>query len=558
MRQREKLLLVALDSKYIHSNLAVRYLKAYMKDVPMEIKIKEYTINDRIENILPNIMEENADIIAFSCYIWNIEIVKKLTKLIKLVDNDVEIIYGGPEVSYDAKNTLLNSPCDIVMEGEGEETFKEYIYNRINDINLPIKGLYKKNIDGIIYGGKRQLMNMENLVFPYDPEGLPDNKIIYYEASRGCPFSCKYCLSSTTHGVRFLPIERVKRELKFFIDNDINLVKFVDRTFNCNPKFAEEIWEYIISLDTACTFHFEISADILTENGIEILKKSPKGRIQFEIGVQTTNPKVLKNINRDADYNKIKKFSLKLKEHTTVKQHLDLIAGLPEEDFSSFRDSFNEIYLLSPEEIQLGFLKVLKGSPMEQEAKTYGIVYSPYPPYEVLKTSMLSFEEVQILKRVEEMVSKYNNSSKYNCLIHKLVDSFNNPFDFFLKLSIFYKDMQWDLASTSLFKSYTNLIYFNKKYDFIKEDLFKDLVKFEILNNNKNKILPEELKGNIAKEELSSIKEEILKKEKTDFKFYHIEKFSYDIRKYLKEDVILKKETYILFKQNTINQYILL
>lgn len=556
MKEKEKLLLVALDSKYIHSNLAIRYLKAYMKDVPMEIKIKEYTINDRIENIFPNIMEEKADIIAFSCYIWNIEIVRKLTELIKLVDNKVEIIYGGPEVSYDAKNTLLSSPCDVVIEGEGEETFKEYMQCRTQGIDKPICGLYKKNNENIIYGGKRELMNMENLIFPYEAENLPDNRIIYYEASRGCPFSCKYCLSSTTHGVRFLPIERVKRELKFFVDNNINLVKFVDRTFNCSPKFAEEIWEYIISLDTSCTFHFEISADILTQKGIEILKKSPKGRIQFEIGVQTTNPKVLKNINRNADYSEIKRFSMELKENTNIKQHLDLIAGLPEEDFLSFKESFNEIYKLSPEEIQLGFLKVLKGSPMEQEAKSHGIVYSPYPPYEVLKTANLSFEELQILKRVEEMVSKYNNSSKYINIMDKLINYFQSPFDIFLKLSKMYKDMQWDLAGTSLFQSYTNLIYFNKSYGFIEDEIFRDLVKFEILNKNKNKILPEELKGSITKEELKDIKEEILKKEKIDFKFYHTEKFSYDIVKYIKDNVVLKKTTYILFKQNTIENYI--
>ncbi len=290
-----KVLLVAINSKYIHSNLALRYLRANTEDLNYECALKEFTINDRKENILEKIIMEKADLVAFSCYIWNLEYVEELANLIKLIKPSTEIVFGGPEVSYDSESFLRKVPGEYVIEGEGEETFREFIKCKIVNKSLDrVKGLYIKTLNGIEYTGERHNISMNSVVFPYKKEEDLKNKIVYYEASRGCPFKCKYCLSSTLHGVRFHDIERVKKEIKFLVDKNVKLIKFVDRTFNCNHKFAMGIWEYILNLDTDATFHFEISADLLTKEELEILSKGKEGRIQFEVGVQTTNNEVLK------------------------------------------------------------------------------------------------------------------------------------------------------------------------------------------------------------------------------------------------------------------------
>ena len=384
-----KVVLVGINSQYFHSNLAIRYLKAFNKDLNCEIILKEFTINDRKENIVKELYKENADMIGFSTYIWNVTLVKEISELLKIINENIEIFYGGPEVSYDPIEILKEFSGDYIIEGEGEETFREFLIeklkNRGNEKLLEIKGLYTKVDNEIIYGGKRPLMNMNNLVFPYEEDEDLRNKIAYYEGSRGCPFMCSYCLSSTTHGVRFLDIDRVKRELKYFVDKDVALVKFVDRTFNCNHKFAKEIWSYLIECGGNTTFHFEISADLLTKEEIEILSKAPKDKFQFEVGVQTTNNEVLRNINRFVNYENIKEKVDEIKKYKNIKQHLDLIAGLPGEDLDSFIKSFNDVYYIEPEEIQLGFLKLLKGSKMREESEKWGIKASPYPPYEILK-----------------------------------------------------------------------------------------------------------------------------------------------------------------------------
>ncbi|MCJ7687984.1 MAG: B12-binding domain-containing radical SAM protein, partial [Clostridiaceae bacterium] len=327
-----KVILVGINAKYIHSNLAVRYLKSYTEDLDYECGIMEFSINDKIDRILEEILRKKPDIVAFSCYIWNIHYVKKVASLIKLVDSKIEILYGGPEVSYDSETFLKEQPGDYVIEGEGEVTYSEFINWKIasasdaktnseNKNNIRnILGLYYKNNGIIGYNGKRSLMDMDEIIFPYSDEELR-NKIVYYEASRGCPFNCKYCLSSTTHGVRFLNTERVKRELKFLIDKEVRLIKFVDRTFNCNSKFALEIWEYLINIDTDITFHFEISADILNRQELDVLAKAPKGRFQFEVGVQTTNPIILNNINRFVNFNDIKEMVEELEGMKNINQH---------------------------------------------------------------------------------------------------------------------------------------------------------------------------------------------------------------------------------------------
>ncbi|MGN0027426.1 MAG: DUF4080 domain-containing protein, partial [Clostridium sp.] len=427
-----KILLTALNSKFVHSNLAVRYLKAFTKEMNYQCKIREFSINDREEKILEEIIKERPNVVAFSTYIWNIEMIRRLSNLIKLVDESIEIVYGGPEVSYDSQNILKELNGEYIIEGEGEKTYREFVEYKLGERDIKsIRGLYYKENGEVYSNGKRPLMNMNEVVFPYEEDENLDNKIVYYEASRGCPFNCKYCLSSTTHGVRFLDVERVKKELKYFIDKEVRLVKFVDRTFNCNHKFTMAIWEFLINQETKTQFHFEISADILKEAELELLRKAPKDRFQFEVGVQTTNDEVLNKINRFVNFSDIKEKVDELLKIRNIKQHLDLIAGLPGEDYNSFKKSFNDVYSIAPEEIQLGFLKLLRGSSMREEAQEYGMKYSPYPPYEILKTKDISYEELIKLKKVEEMVDKYYNSQKFNNRIKYFVNKFDTPFDFY-------------------------------------------------------------------------------------------------------------------------------
>ena len=436
-----KVLLTAINSKYIHSNLAIRYLRSFTKDLDYEGKIKEFTINDREERILEEIIREKPDIVAFSTYIWNIEMISRLSNLIKKVDSNIEILYGGPEVSFDSRTFLKENVGDYVIEGEGEKTYRDFVLYKLGQMELDrVRGLHYKKNGKVNSNEKRPLMNMDEIVFPYEEDEDLSNKIVYYEASRGCPFNCKYCLSSTSHGVRFLNIDRVIKELKYFIDKQVRLVKFVDRTFNCNHKFAMAIWEYLINADTDTQFHFEISADILKDEEIELLSKAPEGRFQFEVGVQTTNDDVLRNINRFVNFSDIKEKVEELMSIKNIKQHLDLIAGLPGEDYKSFIRSFNDVYSIRPEEIQLGFLKLLKGSSMREEAELYGMEYSPYPPYEILKTNLVSYEEMLKLKKVEEMVDKYYNSGKFNHIIKYFENKFESPFEFYYKLGMFFEN----------------------------------------------------------------------------------------------------------------------
>ncbi|MBB6632187.1 DUF4080 domain-containing protein [Clostridium algidicarnis] len=547
-----KVLLVGINSKYIHSNLAIRYLKAFTKDLNFHCDTKEYTINERIENIVPSIMEEKADIIAFSTYIWNLEYVTKISKIIKLIDPSIEIIYGGPEVSYDGEEFLLNNSGDYVIEGEGEETFREFIKRKMGIIEENhIKGLYEKKSGNIIYGGKRPLMDMNKLVFPYEEDEDLVNKIVYFEGSRGCPFNCKYCLSSTIHGVRFLNTERVKRELEFLIKKDVKLIKFVDRTFNCNSKFSMEIWEFLSNINTTATFHFEISADILKREEIELLSKAPKGRFQFEVGVQTTNDEVLKNINRNVNFSDIKEKIEELQSIKNIKQHLDLIAGLPGEDYESFKRSFNDVYSIKPEEVQLGFLKLLKGAPMTQEADKWGMVYSPYPPYEILKTDKISYEKMTELKYLEAMVDKYYNSQKFVNVIKYFEKRFENPFEFFNTLAMFYKEKGYFKRNLSSVEYYKVFIEFNEevvKCSYEDELLLKEIVKFDYMRFNKKKWLPMFLNRNISKKDDKKLKEYIKTNYSRD-KNYHGEAYEIDIIKYISCGKFDKNKSYLLYDE---------
>lgn len=567
MMKKLKVLLVGINSQYVHSNLAVRYLKAYTKDLDYDPVIKEFSINDRIERVLEEMMIEKPNIVAFSCYVWNSEMVRNLSKLIKLVDDDIEIIYGGPEVSFDGRDFLSKNEGEYLIEGEGEATFRDLMKYKIKESNplseeslgdiRHIQGLFYKKDKEIFYGGVRNNIDLNKIVFPYDEEDNLDNKIVYYEASRGCPFRCKYCLSSVDRKTRFRDIEKVRKELRYFIDKKVKLVKFVDRTFNCDEKFASDIWSFLIEQDTKTKFHFEISANILTNNQVEILSKAPKGRFQFEVGVQTTNNEILKNINRYIDFKEIAKKVKEIKNSNNISQHLDLISGLPGEDLKSFINSFNEVYSIGPEEIQLGFLKILKGSPMMEEKDKWGMKYSPYAPYEILKTKDISYEELLILKKVEAMVDKYYNSGKFNTVLKYFEMNFETPFNFYYALGMFFDEKGYFSRNISNADYYGVFLEFNSEK--LKKDsrILKNIIKYDYLMFNKKKWIPEFLERENDKKLNKEMRERVLKLNlDIDKNRLHLEKYNIDILEFIRTGEVLNKEIYLAYDENNIEKII--
>lgn len=491
-----KILLVAINAKYIHTNLAVYNLQAYAKQYGKEIEVVEFTINHQQDYILEEIYKKKPDVIAFSCYIWNFQYVKEITADLAKLLPKLSIWLGGPEVSYDTA-LLLKDMKQVkgIMYGEGEKTLLELACHYIDsNIELTkIKGLvFRNNANELIENSPRELMNLDEIPFCYSDLKQFEHKIIYYETSRGCPFSCSYCLSSIDKKVRFRNTEMVKQELKFFIDHKVPQVKFVDRTFNCNPKHSRAIWEYLIEQDNKITnFHFEISADLLKEEDMAIMSKMRPGLIQLEIGVQSTNEKTIKEIERTMDFSDLKKVVEKINGFKNIHQHLDLIAGLPYEGYESFRNSFNDVYTLSPEQLQLGFLKVLKGSKMHAYANEYGIVYRFNPVYEVLYTKWLSHDELLRIKRVEEMVELYYNSNQFTKTLSVLVQAFETAFDLYQALGDFYEDMGYTAQSPSRITRYHILLDFAKRYDEKNEDLYKELLLFDLYLRENLKSRPE-------------------------------------------------------------------
>lgn len=439
-----KILLVAINAKYIHSNLAVYSLRAYTKDCENTVKIANFTINNLTEDIVRGIYEESPDVVAFSTYIWNVEYVKKVAWQIKQVMPQAKIWLGGPEVSYEPENFMRENPwADILMLLEGEETFRELVENKIPCAY--IKGIVYRNGEDIIKNPYREPMDIDRLVFPYEDLGEFENRIIYYESSRGCPFSCSYCLSSIEKSVRFKSLDIVKREIKFFIDNKVPQVKFVDRTFNCSHARTKELWKFITDNDNGITnFHFEISADLMDDEEIELISHMREGLIQLEIGVQSTYEPTIKEIRRTMRLERLYEVVRRINTFGNTLLHLDLIAGLPYEGIETFKKSFNDVYALKPSELQLGFLKVLKGSYMHEKADEYGIKYTLSPPYEVLSTRWLSYADILILKRIEDVVENYYNSGQYKHTVSYLETLFDTPYELYEAVSQYYtKNSLW-------------------------------------------------------------------------------------------------------------------
>ena len=483
-----KILLAACNAKYIHSNLAVYNLKSCSGEYSSRVVVKEYTINQIRDDILKDIYLEQPDVVCFSCYIWNISFVRELVPDLKKILPQVELWAGGPEVSYDAVEFLKKNPAFFgVMVGEGEETFHElagYYIERKPETLSGIRGVaFRDENKGrdVVHTGWRELMDLSKVPFAYSNLTEFKNRIIYYESSRGCPFSCSYCLSSIDKKLRFRDIELVKNELQFFIDNKVPQVKFVDRTFNCKHDHAMAIWRYITEHDNGITnFHFEISADLLREEELALMKTMRPGLIQLEIGVQSTNPQTIKAIRRTMDFEKLKGIVEQIHGFGNIHQHLDLIAGLPYEGYDSFHKSFCDVYALRPEQFQLGFLKVLKGSHMMEMTGEYQILYKDREPYEVLSTAWLTYGEILRLKMVESMVEVYYNSGQFKHTLVFLEQYFEDPFRMYEALGRFYEKKGYSEISHSRMRRYEILMEFAGEQKEIPLEALSDVMLLDL------------------------------------------------------------------------------
>lgn len=507
-----RILLASINAKYIHSSLATRSIQVYAEQTAnIQTQRKEFTINQQPSLLLREIYEFHPDVLGFSCYIWNISMVLDLVEEIKKILPETVVFLGGPEVSFDADNLLTKCRADFVIRGEGEKTFVQAMESlQKNGDYSSVPGVtYRDNEGRIVENPPQTPLQLDEIPFVYSDEDMEQfkNKIIYYESSRGCPYRCAYCLSSVEKGVRFLSLERTFHDLQFFLDHKVPQVKFVDRSFNCNPRHALAIWNYLAEHDNGITnFHCEINGDTLDQEAVDFLQTVRKGLFQFEIGIQTTNPDTLEQIHRKNDFDRIADIVGKLQKNNNIHLHLDLIAGLPQEDYQSFGASFNQVYRLGPDQFQLGFLKVLKGSSIWQNQSALGIVSQTKAPYEVLSTPHLPFSHLLRLKMVEEMTEQYYNSNRYRLSMRYLVSLFPTPFDCYQALGDFYHDNRYHTVSHSKEEMYTILYQFlQSALPQADPEVFRQLAKFDIYSHEKAKRLPQWLSSQQSKEEKQRI-----------------------------------------------------
>lgn len=494
----KKIVLASLSAKFIHSSLALRYLTKFRdNDQNHNLHTMEFTINQRLDFIADELFRLSPDVILFSCYIWNVDMLKQLCPLLKKIMPNCAIGFGGPEVSYESEAFLRDNPAvDLIMRGEGEIVFSELL--DYLDFGQPaslhaIKGLTFREGGNIVSTPQQEPLDLALLPFPYEDDFRDvENQIIYYESSRGCPYSCGYCLSSIEKGVRFVPLEHVYTALQKFLDAKVRQVKFIDRTFNCKKSHAMAIWRYLHEHDNGITnFHFEITADLLDQETIDFLQTVRKGLFQFEIGVQSTNPQTIAAINRNVSFEKLSGIVQQIKAGGNIHQHLDLIAGLPYEDYASFGRSFNDVYALRPEQLQLGFLKVLKGSMIYNRQHDFAIVYQDTAPYEVLTTHMLPYADTLRLKAIEEMVETYYNSGKFLHVLEYLVPLYESPFAFFEQLSQYWIDARCHYQYQSKVGLCNILWQFVQQNGAVDLNRFQWLLKFDLALHEKPKKLPE-------------------------------------------------------------------
>lgn len=567
-----KILLTTLNSKFIHTNLAIRYLNQMVKDIEdIEVDIREYTINNELDFILKDIYKNDYDVILFSTYIWNVNDIVKLCDNIKKVKPNMKIALGGPEVSYDSEDSMKKYDfVDYILYGEGELVFRDFVKHLKGDIKI-------EDVDGIVYRNNKDIIknkpmklleNLDLIPSPYEKLNKEEyeNRIVYYETSRGCPFNCQYCLSSTLQGLRYFSIDRVKKDLKALIDARVSQIKFIDRTFNANKKFAMEIMKFLMENDNDyTTYHFEVTAHLLSDDMLEFLKDCKEGLFQFEIGVQTTNEKVLDAVGRRDDFGKLSYVVKKIASYRNIHQHLDLIAGLPYEDYKSFENSFNDVFNLGIEHLQLGFLKMIKGTGIRNRADEHEFRYKDYPPYEVLYNKYISYDQILKLKDIEEILERYFNSKNFVLSMRYIIHNFykQSPFKFFEDFATYFNDNGYFNMSQGKNQLYKLLLDFYLEKININSDLFKEIIKYDYISLGKTSNVP----AFLEKVDIEDFKnrchlflqneENILKyiprfentPAKQIIKYVHFEVFKYDILK-LKDDIKTKlepKESIVLF-----------
>ncbi|WP_394866767.1 B12-binding domain-containing radical SAM protein [Paraclostridium bifermentans] len=567
-----KILLTTLNSKFIHTNLAIRYLNQMVKDIEdIDVDIREYTINNELDFILKDIYANNYDVILFSTYIWNVNDIVKICNNLKKVNKNVKIALGGPEVTYDSEESMKKYDfVDYILYGEGELVFRDFVKSLKGDIDIKdVNGIvYRNNGDIVKNKPMKDIENLDIIPSPYVDlnKAEYENRIVYYETSRGCPFNCQYCLSSTLQGLRYFSIDRVKSDLKALIDARVSQIKFIDRTFNANKKFAMEIMQFLMENDNDyTTYHFEVTAHLLTEDMLEFLKECNEGLFQFEIGVQTTNEKVLEAVGRRDDFSKLSYVVQKIASYRNIHQHLDLIAGLPYEDYNSFENSFNDVFNLGIEHLQLGFLKMIKGTGIRNNADEHEFRYKDYPPYEVLYNKYITYNEILKLKDIEEILERYFNSKNFVLSMRYIIHNYykESPFKFFEDFATYFDKNGYFNMSQGKNQLYKILLDFYTEKINKNIELFTEIIKYDYISLGKTSNVP----GFMSKIEVEDFKnrchlflqneENILKyiprfentPAKQIIKHVHFEPFKYDILK-LKENIkadLDKKESIVLF-----------
>lgn len=566
-----KILLTTLNSKFIHTNLAIRYIKECSKDI-RDIELKEYTINNQMDFILKEIYRGGYDAVFFSVYIWNVEDILRLCRNLKSVKPDMIIGLGGPEVSYDSEKLMKKYPfIDYIMYGEGEITFRELCMMFRNEKDIKdIKGIVYRDGENIHVNDERPLIeNLDIIPSPYDnmnPEEYK-NRIVYYESSRGCPFNCQYCLSSAIKGLRYFSIERIKKDLKNLIEAEVAQIKFIDRTFNAKKKTAMEIMSFLMENDNGfTTYHFEVTAHLIDDEMLEFLKNCKPGLFQFEIGVQSTDPFVLEACGRKDNFERLSKVVKQIESYKNIHQHLDLIAGLPYENYRGFEKSFNDVYRLGIEQLQLGFLKMIKGTGIRKTADMHDFRYKNYPPYEVLSNRYISYDEILKLKDIEEMVERYYNSGNFSLSIKYLVEKFymDSPFRFYEEFSEFYNSRGYFSVSQGRNENYRILLEFYEEKIGMNTELFRDMLKFDYVSTGKTSNVPSFMVRNypddfknrchIFLQEDENVKKYIPKYEgipaKNIIKNVRFEPFRYDVKNYNLNEEPLENECVYMFDYN--------
>lgn len=564
-------LLTTLNAKYIHSSLALRNLRSYCKSEFNDIIVREYTINNTLLDMLADIYLYRPDIIGFACYIWNIEMTLELAHLVKKVLPGVKIVLGGPEVSYDSINVLRKHDyVDYIVLGEGEETLKQLLLalNEQSTVNNIAGVALRQDGGGLKEGCPQIVEHLDSIPFAYNQHDITDlsDKIIYYESSRGCPFSCQYCLSSATAGVRYYSMNRIFRDLQFFVDHNVKQVKFVDRTFNANKQHYFPILKFLARQECRTNFHFEIAADILDEEVIEFLKSVPKGRFQFEVGIQSTNESTLAEIRRNNNWSAIVNVVSKVLSYGNIHMHLDLIIGLPFENMDRFGQSFNEVFKLQPDMLQIGFLKLLKGAGLRKRAHQHGYVHMDIPPYEVLSNKYISYQEIRELKLLEDLFNDFYNSGRFKLSLPFLIDiSGGDAFRFFRSLTAYWEERGLHMTSQSTKTLFKELLgYCMKTFSEVQVDVCLDLLKMDALMSENGKIRPEFLPWNNEKwlDDKTAFwrNQEIIKKYIPDYCFttwrdlkkrYHIEVFTTSLPAYLNLEVDQNNIAVVLFSYMT-------